>query len=111
MIITEEDKYCPFCDEQCAYTCDDGSDYISDYFYFCYSNKPFYHIYKECSEEILYFCNDGKIVIKKPNYLSTLSKVEITFKDQTIFLNTIPEFDPKNLPAFIKAAVGNIAFL
>lgn len=120
--FTSTETTCPICDKVIYETSDE--DY-GDGFYYCCSMKPFYHMYKANMREEIYYCNEGSIVTEfslSLNYnissqqYEEESKTTIIYKHKTkgqqiITLSKLPEFDPKELPAFLKAAVNNIAFL
>jgi len=107
---------CPICEND-AYLIDNSLDGFMSAYYYCCSMQPFYHIYKANNEEILYYCNTGRIVINMNMWdLYDLNpKVEIIYTGGTIEekvqLSSLPEFDAKQLPMFIKTAVRNVAFL
>lgn len=105
--------YCPICDAEIYETGYSDFDWNEQYYYCC-SMKPFYHMYKANNEETLYMINNGKIVINTDIWTprdGDEPRVTIIYKDKSIELNKMPEFDPKEIEAFIKAAVNNIAFL
>lgn len=118
-MIFDTDHLCPICDELAKHVTDE--DCYTDSYYYCCSMKPFYHMYKANNEEQLYLCNEGKIVVDSniwtrvysgyPNNIEPIPKVLIQYKNEFIRIHTLPEFDMKNLSAFIKAAINNVAFL
>lgn len=110
------ETFCPICDAE-IYEMGYSSDDWNESYWYCCSMKPFYHMYKANNEETLYMVNDGKMVIEtgfKYGPIITgkpFPRITITYKGNSIELNKVPEFDPKEIEGFIKAAVNNLAFL
>ena len=106
-------RFCPICDDV-IHEIDNGEDWVDSYYYCC-SMEPFYHMYKLSNDEELFLCNEGKIVIDTGDIFHKQNIITITYKsndkEDSIVLTSLPYWDPKELPAFIKAAVNNIAFL
>lgn len=105
--------FCPICDQP-VFETEDLDDWDSTYYYCC-GVKPFYHMWKNSTAEEVFLCNEGKIILDTGDIFMTHKICTIVYKNKgredSIVLTSIPEFDPKELPGFIKAAVNNVAFL
>ncbi len=111
MIDDEDDvTRCPICDKIIWSIGGGDEDYYSPSYY-CSSLEPFYHVYKLSDEEEVFMCDNGKLIYDTGDIFMTHKITTIIYKDKSVVINEIVEFNPKELPGFIKAAVNNIAFL